>query len=143
MHRGGLGTDERAFEIHVQHRIPLIVGHHFHFAVFHAHGQRIFVDAGVVDQDVESAKVGSGGLHHLLNVGAGGDTARHGNGLAAAVGHQFGRLIQRRLVHIRNDDARAFAGETERRRPANAPRPAGDECNFVLESHVSLFEIRD
>src|SRR6185503_6682262 len=103
-------------------------------------GNRVVVlrvhDAGVVEQYVQPAELSLGGGHHLLAV-AGFRYIRPEVGSSAALLldelHSFlGCLV----VDIDGKHRRAFAREEQRGLAPDAAAGAGDQRNFVFESHM-------
>ena len=85
-------------------------------------------DAGVVDQDVEAAKMFKYRLDQTLNLGGIGLVGLEGRG-PDALGLKFlnDRLSLVGRGHVADGDVGAVVGEGPRRRRADAPRAAGDQ----------------
>ena len=95
-------------------------------------GLRQVAHTGVVDEDVEAAKVQLRSVHHGGHIGCHADinTQRAGGG-ADAGGH-----VKRGLqVHVGHQHLRTFGDKFAHDARAKTRARAGDDGDFVLESH--------
>src|SRR3954470_17971223 len=60
-------------------------------------------------------------------------------GAAALLLDQACRLLIALVGYVGDDDARTLPGERQRRRPTDAARPAGDECDFPFKQSSICF----
>ena len=121
----GAQDAKRRRQVAVDHRVPLLVGHLLDHVVPGV--------AGVVDDDVEALVFADGRADEALGEVRRGDAADAGHGLAAGVADGLHGLLRRFGVEIVDDDARAFAGELERDRAADAAARTGDEGDLAVE----------
>ena len=92
------------------------------------------VNAGVVDEDVEAAKVFDGCVDDALRFGGLGDVAPHGDSLAAGRGDGGDDGVRAGLAGgVIDDDGCAFRGEGFGDGGADAFGCAGDDCDFACE----------
>ena len=115
----------RAGEVGANHRVPVFE--------FHAQGERVAGDGGVVDQDVELAEFREDLLESGFDLRGVGDVHGDGEGFAAG-GFDFGNERGQLFGVARGDgDFRAGRGQRDRGGAANALRGAGDDCDFVFQ----------
>ncbi len=127
---GGLGHEERAAEIQVDDRVPVLGAH--------AHEQVVAGDAGVVHEDLETAAAEfECGFHDVLGLAVDGDVPLDKRRLTPALLDKTLGLRGGLSVSLVVDgDAGAVACEPDR---GGAPDPAaraGDERGPSFESHV-------
>src|SRR5262249_8307155 len=117
-----------------------------HLGVPYGHGRLLNREPGacasVVDEDVQLAKGGDGGLHDLLPLLFAGDIVPHKQGLPATGADLLGSLEAHLLLDIGQHHPGTFAGEEPCCRPAKAHElsfdtrgSAGDQCHFPCQSH--------
>jgi len=98
-------------------------------------------DAHVVVQDIESAKVLTGGADRRLDLILVSNVDLNGDGLSAGIRDGRHRVLCRLKVAVGNHDARACVRECERYRPAIADgrarclTTADHERGFIVELH--------
>ena len=123
-----LRDDERAVEVDVENVVPFIIGD--------VEEGPFDFDAGVVDDDVEAAELGDDIGDHFFNFGAFahvcGDRERGGGkrrdfGAGGGIACSSGEVI--------DGDVRPFGSEAFGDAAADAGVGAGDEGDFVFESH--------
>ena len=111
-----LNAQMRAGEIRAQHGVP-VVG-------FHAHGEPVARDGGVVDENIEPAEF----LEDLLESGF------HLLGVGNV--HLYGQSRAARAFDFCNQRRKLFGASAPRRRPSRRPRPAPARCRGrFLETH--------
>lgn len=73
-------------------------------------------NTSVVEEDVETAKLGDGSVDEVLDVGLLGHVALDGDGLRGGetLGNELGSGSDGSLVDVRKDDTGALSGELER-----------------------------
>ena len=127
----GSRESEHALEKHVHHAIPDLV-------------TRLVQRAGVqeasrvVDEHVDATEGGQRRLHRVLDVGLHGDTARHGQRVAAGRGDLVRDLAERLLAPARDRHLGSFVRERcGNGRAYSRPAPRHDGY-FVCESHQGL-----
>ena len=117
LRREGLGEEEGALEVDVQHRVPVRLAH--------AHEQAVLGDAGVVDQDVHLAGGRQDLLRGGLHAGGLGDVGGEGPGLAPqrlGLLHGFGAELE---LQIHAGNVRAGGSEFQGDGLADAAAGAG------------------
>ena len=129
----GFGAEEDAFGVDGHDSIPGFFGGFFEVVALD--------DAGVVDEDVDFAEVGEGGLDGAVPVGLDADVHFYEDGLAADVGDFFGDAEAVFDLDVGEDDFGAFVGEDAGFGGAHAAGGACDDGYFVLESHFSPFGV--
>jgi hypothetical protein len=99
-----------------------------------------FIDAGVVDEDIEAAVVLDRRVDHALRSRAGGDVAADGDRVAAGRGNRGDHRVRTRLAGcIVDDDGRAFGGERLGDGGSDALGRSGDDGHLAVElAHVRL-----
>src|SRR5690349_8473866 len=116
---------KRRRRVHVEHRVPLLVGHLLDHGV-----PRI---AGVVDDDVERAVAVERGGDEARRELRRRDVAHARDGVAAGGGDRLHGVLCRGGVDVVDDHAGTFGGELGRdRRPDAAPRSA-HECHLARQ----------
>src|SRR5690606_36552386 len=116
--RGGCpGGGEVAFEVDPQHGVPVLLGH--------VEQHPVPGDAGVVDQDVQSAVESGGGGHQPFGGGGVGGVADQGGGLPAG-GADLGGDLVHLLAGVVEHQSGAVRGEGEGVCAAEAPGGPGD-----------------
>ena len=93
----------------------------------HAHDELVAGDAGVVDQDVDLAELGDGGLDGGFDLLFVGDVERKGGGLAAGGGDFGDQFVQLLLIARGGGHGGAVFGEAQGAGASDALRGAGDE----------------
>src|SRR6516162_7177643 len=91
----------------------------------------------VVDEDVEAPEPLRGRRDHPLDVGGAGDVGHDRNRLHALACALRGDGLRVGRVLVGDDEPRAFAGEQQSGRPADAGAAARDDADLVLEAHRS------
>ena len=132
----GLGQGKHARQVHVDHGLPLVKRHP-------AGVTRLARVAGIVDQDVHASLL----LDHPLRERAALDGLGHvglaGHGLAARLLDLGDDGVEGRAAAARHHHVRAFRGEHERRRSANAGSRPCDNRDLPIEpSHEVLLIYR-
>ena len=94
--------------------------------------------SGVVDEHVDAAEARERCLHGVLNVGFIGDTARHGERVAAGRGDRVGDLAEDFFAAASERHLRSFTRERRGNGGADAGSATGYDGYFVCESHGSL-----
>ena len=128
---GLLGAQERAGEVHIHHRRPLLEGEVLH-------GHRRGTHAGVVEQEVEApaerlSHLGEQALHIVGPAHVSGD----GHHLpAAGLGHRHG-LVELLLAPAGDRHVPAVALQRQRRRLPDARAAARDERHLALSHSCS------
>ena len=121
---------EVALQVHGDHRVPV--------RFLHAGDERIPQDAGIVDQDVESAELGDSLQHNAFRAAPGGDVLGAGDGGATGGGDLIRYLACRAAVgaiagvvatEVVDDDLGAFPGEQQCVFASDATACAGDHRN--------------
>ena len=120
-----LGDVEEAFEVEVDHPLPLLDRRVLGRAEQH--------HPGVVDDGVEAAELGDGALDQRLGLGAVGDVGLDRQRATAGVADLGDQLLQPVDPAGRHRDRRAFAREPLRGRLADAAGGAGDEGHGSVE----------
>ena len=129
----GTGEIERAFEIGLEHDIPIVARH--------AHGECVAGDAGIVDQNVATAEVGEDLIARLLHgvevgdihrVGLGNSWRRSVYGIRRAGGVGF-RAAD-------DGDFRAFGGKAFCDGFADAASRSGDDGDLIFKSFCAHAE---
>ena len=123
-----LGDVEEAFDVEVDHPLPLLDRRLERRAEQH--------HAGVVDDGVEAAELGDGALDQGLGGGAVGDVGLDRERLAAGVVDLPGQALQPVDAAGRDGDRGAVGGEAFRGRLADAAGGAGDEGYGAVEDSV-------
>ena len=111
----------------VQHGLELFVGHFLNDVVPDI--------AGVVDDDVERAKGGDGGVHQLLGEVRRREIPNQPLRASACLG---GSLLQRHFVNIREHHRRAACREFLGHGASNAASRSGDQRGFAFEGERSF-----
>jgi hypothetical protein len=104
----------------------------------------VALHAGVVDEDVASAKLLPGLLDQVLDVGGFGDVGLNEDGLAAGgLDLVLGVLGALDVTALVNDDGGAFTAETDGDGLANARTGAGNDCDLACEAscHIGFFSV--
>src|SRR5579883_1279848 len=121
-----LDAEMRAGEVGANDGIPVLL--------FHAHGQAIAGDGGVVDENIEPAEF----LEDLLEAGFDlfglGDIHFDREGFAAARGDFGGQRGELFFVASGNGDLGAGLGESQSGVPADSLRRTGDDSDLILEA---------
>src|SRR6266542_4094539 len=92
---------------------------------------------GVVDEDVEAPEPLHGRRDHALDVGGAGDIGHDRNRLRALACALRGDGLRVGRVLVGDHEPRAFAGEQQSGRPADAGAAARDDADLVLKAHRS------
>ena len=129
---GGLRGEQKAEDVDVEDLVELLFGDGLD-------GGEL-VDAGVVDENVETAEVLDGRVDDALGFGGLGDVAADGDGLATGGGDGgddgFGAGLAGGVV---DDDGCAFGGERLGDGGADTLGCAGDDCDFACElAHIRI-----
>ena len=91
------------------------------------------LDAGVVHEDVETAELFPGLVHHRFGISAFGDVAFDGDRLAALCLNGFGDLFSRlRTLDVVHRDVGALIGKYFGDSASDAAAGSGDECFFTF-----------
>ena len=91
-------------------------------------------DAGGVDEDVDTAEVGDGGVDGSLNLGLVGGVHLVTLGVDAKLGSKVGGSgLDLLLVQVEHDDVGAIAGELATNLDAHTAECAGHGANIALE----------
>ena len=98
-------------------------------------------NAGVVDDDVESAEMGRDVVHDGNDVIAIGDIEGPGPGLSAIGGDFIGDGLRTLRTNVGHRDVGAFGREHARGSLAHAAGGAGDENGQAFDRAAELFEI--
>jgi len=128
-------AEEHAGQVDIDHRLPLRQTHLGHLTIFHADGQAITQDAGIVDQPVDGTEVvGHLGDHmsHLLFIG---DVTQVGTSVTTgslASGHGF---IEFFLVQIDQRQLGALGRQVLTHGTAQPLATASDDDDFVFQLH--------
>jgi hypothetical protein len=121
-----LGGEQEPQDVDVEHLVELVLGD--------VRDRREFIDAGIVDQDVEAAVGRDRGVDYALRLGGLRDVAVRGDGLAARLlddAHDgVGALLARRIV---DDDRGAFGRQGLGDRRPDSLRCAGDNGDLTRE----------
>ena len=126
MGHGETGAEERAAQVHIHDAVEVFG--------LHADQQLVFVDSGIVHQDVDAAEV----LHKLLDDLSGlvflRDVAANKEGFSTGLvdlvydhGGEFGAGVEI------NADLGSGLGETGGDNSADAPGSPGDQCDFATQ----------
>ena len=136
MRGGGAQDAERRDQVDAEHGQVLLVGGFLDDVVPGV--------AGVVDDDVEAAKVFHGGADETIGKAGLGHAAIDRDRLAAGCLDFGDDRVTRRGVEIVDHDTSALAGKLERDGAADAASRTRDECDFSLEFRhlVSLLRAR-
>src|SRR6185503_10573925 len=92
------------------------------------------VDAGVVDQYVDTAELLGGAVGHRLRTLDRRDVAKQPDGGPAGDADLVDRALHALGIAPAGGDNRALGGETIRDRAADAARCAGHDCAFACEA---------
>ena len=117
-----LRAEERAFQVSVDDKVPVVIRH--------LEQQVVADDPRARDQGVEPAEFLNSSLHHRLDLPAVAHIARDGEPADGAR-----NLTCRRLVQVRHRDPGALGGKQRRRRGPDAAAATGDQRHLVLEPH--------
>ena len=90
-------------------------------------------DAGVVDQHVDAAELGDGGLDEVAALLPVADVARHREGAPTEGPHLVGHPLALVELAAGDHDVGARLGEAERHRPTEALAAAGDHDDLVVD----------
>ena len=120
---------EGAGEVGVQHRAPLVVGY-----VPDRLAALSTDHAGIVDEDVDAAKLAHGCLDQLAHLLRVGDVRRLGERPGAYGPDLVGDALQRLRAAAREDYVAAGAGEGQGHLPAEAGAAPGDDGNGTIEA---------
>ena len=121
-----LRGDEVAGEVDVEDLVPVTQRQVFHGCEAQ--------DAGSVDEDVDAAEVGDGGIDSGLNLGLVGGVHLVALGVDAKLGGEVGgRGLDLLLVQVEQDDVGAVAGELAADLDAHAAECAGHSADIALE----------
>ena len=123
----GLGAVVDALQVDVDDAVELVLAHLLEL--------RVLDDAGVVDQRVDAPPLGHHALDHRRDAFLVGDVDDEADGLAAALDDEIDRRLHRGLVDVAGDDLRAFLGELDGGRLANALAGTGDDCDVIEQAH--------
>ena len=93
-------------------------------------------DARVVEEQVDAAEMLRGALDVALDLLGVPHVGLEGQHLGAGLAHRRRRGDEGHCVEVDEHDARALAGESQRRGAADPARAAGDQCRLALESPV-------
>ena len=107
----------------VDHEVPVVVGH--------LEQQVVPDDARAADEDVQPAELLDDSTDHALDLLPVRDVA--GNGHAV---DRCSHLLRRPGVHVRDHDPSALGREPLRRGGADAPSPARDQHDPIVEPHL-------
>src|SRR5262249_30515215 len=119
-----LGDQEDAAQVHVDDRVPHLLGHLLEGLVAR--------DAGVVDQDVHTAKVAEDLRAHLLDFHLVGDVVSVVLGPAPQVTDGVAHVLGEDAAGVATDgDVGAYRGQGESDGLANAPRGPRDEGDLA------------
>ena len=126
MGHGVAGTEERAAQVHVHDTVEVFR--------LHPDQELVFVDASIVDQDVDSTEM----LHQVLYDGFGfvflGNVASHQKGLPAGLldgVNDHGRGVGTGVII--DADPSTSLGKTGGDNGADTPGCPGDQCYFAAE----------
>src|SRR5204863_7262635 len=120
-------------EIDVDDSVPLF------FVVVRGRCRVSRLNPRVVEGGIEPAKGFHGLVQSRLHLVSAPHIASDGDRAAALMLDQAGRLLIALVGYIGDDHARTLPGERQRRRPADAARPAGDECDLACEEIAICF----
>ena len=121
-----LRGDEVAGEVDVEHLLPVAQRQ-----VLHGGEAQ---DAGGVDEDVDAAEVGDGGVDGGLNLGLVGGVHLVTLGVDAKLGSEVGGCdLDLFLVQVEQDDVGAVAGELAANLDAHTAERAGHGADIALE----------
>ena len=121
-----LRGDEVAGEVDVEHLLPVAQRQVFHGCETQ--------DTGGVDEDVDAAEVGDGGVDGGLNLGLVGGVHLVALGVDAKLGGEVGGCgLDLFLVQIEQDDVGAVAGELAADLGAHTAECAGHGADIALE----------
>ena len=121
-----LRGDEVAGEIDVEDLVPVTQRQVFHGCEAQ--------DAGSVDEDVDAAEVGDGGIDSGLNLGLVGGVHLVALGVDAKLGGEVGSCgLDLLLVQVEQDNVGAVAGELAADLDAHAAERAGHSADIALE----------
>ena len=121
-----LRGDEVAGEVDVEHLLPVAQRQ-----VLHGGEAQ---DAGGVDEDVDTAEVGDGGVDGSLNLGLVGGVHLVTLGVDAKLGSKVGGSgLDLLLVQVEQDDVGAVAGELAANLDAHTAERAGHGADIALE----------
>ena len=133
-HDGKHGVDEveRALEVYGDNGVPLLLGH--------AHHEAVFGDAGVVDKDVDAAKVVLDLINDFFGLfKIGGIRGVAFNLYAEGGDFGFGLLAVFVNYEVGESDVCAFLGETQGKGFADAAGRAGDEGGLSFEKFHRVY----
>ena len=133
MHGGVMRRRERAFQVHLDDRVPI--------GFFHIDQHAVAQDAGIVDEHVEPAEGGDCMLHQPPRALPMADILAIGDGLATGGLDLGDDGLRRRVIgaapvaagaDIADDDLCALGGELQRVFASNAARRPGDDGHPAL-----------
>src|SRR3984957_9844173 len=123
---GGLSGEQEAEDVEVENLVELRLGDGFERAEF--------VDAGIIDQDIDLFVGLLGFGEELVDVGLLGDVALNGDGFAALADDFVDDFVRALFAGgVINDDRGAFGAELPGDGGADAFRCAGDDRYFPFE----------
>ncbi len=123
---GLLAAQKRAGEVHIHHPLPLLEGEILK--------RGVELDAGVVHQDVQPAKLDHGSLKHAAHLLRIRHIRRHGDGPRAAAPHFLGHF--ERLVWLAeeiDDHVRSRMPKRDGDGPPDTRGGTGDEGGLALK----------
>ena len=124
-----LRAHEGRLQVGVHDEVPRLVGE-----VEEVHAPR---HAGVVDQDVEPAKLADGLADHAGDVGALRDVGFDGDGVRARLAHRRGGVLSAGGVDVDDGDAGALARHLKGDAASDPHAAAGDQRHPAFELHAS------
>src|SRR3954469_16705778 len=130
-----LHAQEDTTEIDVDDAVPLFL------VVFRGRCRLSRLNPRVVEGGIEPAADLRGLVQSSLDLFAPPHVAPDRESAAALLLDQACRLLIALVGYIGDDHARALPGERQRRRPTDAARPAGDECDLVRKEISIVFHL--
>ena len=91
--------------------------------------------SGIVDDHIQTAMGGHGGLNHRRNAFGIGDIALHGNRLAAFLDQRGYRLVGRSQITVGNHHFGTLAGKDVASGQTDARSTPCDDTDFIGKTH--------
>ena len=129
MGQHGASAEHLRGEVHVDAPAPLLVGE-----LLQGGPVTRRAAARVVDQYIDSAELVDGLRHHRFDGLGVGNIGRNRDGLAAALGDQFGRLLKLRERSRRAGNLRAGIAVGQRHGATEAASRSGEQDDLTVEA---------
>src|SRR5215472_2158291 len=128
--QNGLTGKEDALGVDVHHRVPVFLGD--------LERLRGAIDAGIVDENVDSSEFGARPLDHGAEIPAGRDVGWNCKRATIEAAHFGCGSLSVSPIQLSHDDVRAHARQFERGRAADAAACASHYRDLALQLHMIL-----